>query len=149
MTRIPAAALLLTLGGLIPFLYAATLLLGFLSLDNPLAALLGTDARLLMARYGVVILCFMAGVLWGFATKTTGARAAAAYGLSVVPTLWIFLNPGRNADEVLINLIIGFVGVLALDFAFYRWRLAPAWWMALRVPVTVVVVLCLGLGLIR
>ncbi len=44
------------------------------------------------------------------------------------------------------NLIFGFLGLLALDFAFWRWGLAPAWWMQLRVLLTGLVILCLCVG---
>ncbi len=109
--------------------------------------LIGTTlGALILTRYGVIILCFMSGVLWGFATKASGAQATACYVLSVIPALWAFLNPGTRADEALINLMIGFAGVLILDFAFARWGLAPKWWMTLRVPVTGVVISCLAIG---
>ncbi len=152
MTRIPPAALLLTIAGLAPFLAGALISSEFVTatMGNPdfggYPLIIGQDGRLIMVRYGVIILCFMSGVLWGFATKATGAQATACYTLSVLPALWAFLNPGTTADEALINLIIGFIAVLMLDFAFYRWQLAPIWWMSLRIPVTVVVVICLGLG---
>ena len=144
--RIPLAPLLLTAGGLLPFLWGALLSAGWVD-PGPGALLgLGASGPLLMVRYGVVILCFMAGVLWGFATRTTGARAAACYTLSVLPALWAFLNPGTSADAALINLMIGFAGVLLLDLAFSRWGLTPPWWMSLRLPVSTAVLICLGIG---
>ena len=146
MTRIPAPALLLGIAGLLPFVFAALAKLGLVSatLADPLIT--AQDGRLVMARYGVIILCFMSGVLWGYATRATGTQAAAAYALSTVPALGDFLNPGGRADEVLINLGIGFAGVLALDYAFHKWGLTPPWWMALRVPLTAVVLICLAIG---
>ena len=44
-------------------------------------------------------------------------------------------------------LIAGFLGLLALDFAFSRAGLTPGWWMKLRVLLTSLVVLCLAAGL--
>lgn len=145
MTRIPTAPLLLTAAGLAPFVLGALMSSGIVTPSGYLQYF-GSDGRLIMLRYGVIILCFMAGVLWGFASKTNGAQATACYVLSILPALWAFLSPGRGADEALINLMIGFVAVLILDFAFSRWRLAPEWWMTLRVPVTIVVLICLGVG---
>ena len=148
MTRIPPAALLLTLGGLVPFVYAALIHAQVIApVDAATRIGIGPEGRLVMARYGVVILCFMAGVQWGFATRTEGARAAAGYALSTLPALWAFLAPARTADTALTNLIIGFVAVLMLDIAYRRWGLAPPWWLALRVPVTAAVVLCLAVGI--
>ena len=148
MNRIPPAALLLALAGLIPFLWGALLVLGLTSgADWSLPAVLTGDGRLLMVRYGGVILPFMAGVLWGFATRAEGLLAIAAYVLSVLPALWWFFMPGTGAESALINLATGFIGVLLLDYAFHRWDLSPPWWLALRVQLTVAVVICLGIGI--
>ena len=46
------------------------------------------------------------------------------------------------------NLIFGFLGLLALDWQFWRWGLAPRWWMHLRLPVTAAVVACLLVGVL-
>lgn len=147
MIRIPPSAFALGFAGLIPFLWGALLSVGYAQdAGGGLRVALPGDGPLLLVRYGGIILPFMAGVLWGFATKATGPRATAAYALSVVPALWWFFSPGTNAPDALINLMIGYTGLLILDFAYYRWGLAPNWWMHLRVPLTVVVVVCLGIG---
>ena len=152
MTRVPASAQLLGLAGLIPFLWGAIVSLGLLDAANHDLAIGGLtilevgDGRLLLVRYGVVILCFMSGVLWGFATHATGRQAAISYMLSVIPALWAFLYPGDSGDTALINLMVGFVMVLMLDFAFWHWGLAPAWWMSLRIPLSLIVLGCLGIG---
>ncbi|MEX0340444.1 MAG: DUF3429 domain-containing protein [Arenibacterium sp.] len=147
MTAIPRSALLLGLAGLIPFLWGA-------------ATYLNTDLQAWGARffgprfvgpyvqlfYGSVILSFMSGVLWGFATRTEGAQAATGYALSVLPALWAFFMTGGGPTSAGLNLIFGFIGLLGLDFAFSRWGLTPPWWMRLRVFLTCVVVLCLAVG---
>ena len=152
MTRPPLSPLLLAVGGLIPFVFGAIIATGALngSAGDPANGgypiIAARDGQLILTRYGVIILCFMSGVLWGFATKTEGRQATACYVLSVIPALWAFLNPGSRADEALINLMIGFAGVLLLDLAFSRWGLTPPWWMALRIPITAVVLICLAIG---
>ena len=147
MTRIPAAPLILGLSGLIPFLWGA---LTYVNTDLQTwgAANLGPRfvGPYVQLFYGSVILSFMSGVLWGFATRTDGARAATCYALSVLPALWAFFMTGGGPVSAGMNLIFGFVGLLALDFAFSRWGLTPAWWMPLRVLLTSVVVLCLAVG---
>ena len=40
-------------------------------------------------------------------------------------------------------LAAGFVGLLGLDWSFWRQGLAPEWWMRLRILLTAIVVLCL------
>jgi hypothetical protein len=146
--RIPTPALALGLAGLIPFLWAALLCLGLLDpTDLPLPPALKGDGRLIMIRYGGIILPFMSGVLWGFATKANGPQAFAAYSLSVLPALWWFFLPGSGLSSALINLTSGYIGLLVLDFAFQRWGLAPPWWIALRIILTAGVILCLTIGM--
>ncbi len=149
MTSIPRAPLLLGLAGLIPFVWGAAT-----SLHDGLqawgAANLGARfvGPYVQLAYGQVILAFMSGVLWGFATKTRDAQAATGYALSTIPALWAFFMTGGGPDSAAINLIFGFVGLLFLDAAFVRWGLAPDWWMRLRILLTSVVVLCLATGLV-
>lgn len=148
MNRIPPAAFLLGFAGLVPFVWAALLVLDvFPQISTPLPPVLSGDGKLVMIRYGGIILPFMSGVLWGFATRATGGIASICYALSVIPALWWFFMPGDGPTSALINLATGFVGVLLLDYAFYRWELTPPWWMLLRVQLTIVVVLCLCVGI--
>ena len=86
----------------------------------------------------------MSGVLWGFATKAEGQVAATGYVLSVLPALWAFFFVGGGPVSAATYLIVGFVGLLGLDWLFWKQELAPAWWMNLRVMLTVVVVACLA-----
>ena len=144
MSEIPRAALWLGLAGALPFLWGAATLVW----DD--AAALGS--YLLGPRfvgpyvqlfYGSVILSFMSGVLWGFATRAEGAVAASGYALSVLPALWAFFFTGGGPISASINLAFGFAGLLGLDWLFWRYGLAPPWWMRLRVLLTVIVVACL------
>ena len=78
----------------------------------------------------------MSGVLWGFATKADGRVAATGYGLSVLPALWAFLFVGGGPVSAATFLVFGFIGILGLDWLFWRHGLAPAWWMTLRLILT-------------
>jgi hypothetical protein len=144
ISKIPKSALILSLAGLLPFVW------GVVTIYSP--ALMQMTSSWIGPRfngpyiglaYGTVILSFMSGVLWGFATKATGGQAATGYVLSVLPALWAFAMVGGGPASAGMNLIAGFAAVLVLDFAFWHWGLAPRWWMALRVPVTGIVVICL------
>lgn len=147
MIQVPRSALILGLAGLVPFLWGALTLV-----SDPAAALtmdvLGPRfvGPYVQLAYGTVILSFMSGVLWGFATKAGGAQATTGYVLSVIPALWAFFMVGGGPVSAAINLIFGFVGVLVLDWQFWRWGLAPIWWMQLRVLLSVIVIACLSLG---
>lgn len=147
-SRIPRPALLLGLAGLVPFLWsAATHLSPTLSAwaSQVLSPMyLGAYVGL---TYGTVILSFMSGVLWGFATKAEGREAALAYILSVIPALWVFFMVSDASDTSVIFLAAGFAGLLLLDAMFQAWGLAPRWWLRLRVMLTVVVLACLAIPL--
>jgi hypothetical protein len=143
MTAIPKSALLLGLAGLIPFLATACALL----IGQP-AFLAGLDARI-MLHYGTIILAFMSGVLWGFATKAEGRAAAQGYILSVIPALWAFFTTMGAPLQGLYALILGFLGLLGLDWHFWHSGLAPAWWMHLRLILSAVVLACLAIAVMR
>ncbi len=147
--RIPRSALWLGLAGLIPFVWGA------LTAMVPPLAVASYEVLppvfvgdVVLVTYGTVILSFMSGVLWGFATKATGREAAVGYGLSVLPALWAFIMVRDTSDVSLIWLVAGFVALLALDLSFARQGLAPAWWMRLRVLLTAIVLVCLLLPLV-
>jgi hypothetical protein len=144
MGGIPKVALALTLAGLIPFVWgAATMAMPDLAAWGNMRLLPHMTGPVIQVRYGIVILCFMAGVFWGFAARAEGRDAAVVYVLSVIPALYIFFNLGTTPRGTALSLFIGFIGLLAIDWHCWRAGLAPAWWMRLRVPVTGVVLLTL------
>ncbi|WP_299566415.1 DUF3429 domain-containing protein [uncultured Sulfitobacter sp.] len=146
MHPIPRTPLLLGLAGVIPFVWGALTLLSPAAADFGISVLgprfIGPYVQLF---YGAIILSFMSGVLWGFATKAESNQAATGYVLSVIPALWAFFMTGNGPVSASLNLIIGFVGLLLIDFSFWTWGLAPQWWMSLRILLTAIVVACLGL----
>lgn len=151
MQSIPRSALFLGLAGVLPFLWGAATVLSPALNAWGIAAL---GARFVgpyvQVFYGAVILSFMSGVLWGFATRAeTQSRAATGYALSVIPALWVFFTTGGGAEAAGLRLMLGFVGLLGLDWLFMRWGLAPPWWMALRVLLTTLVVACLAVHVVR
>lgn len=141
MIRIPAAALILGLAGLIPFLWGAATVLQP-GLSDWGVRMIGPRfvGPYLQLFYGGLILSFMSGVLWGFATKAQGQQAVFGYAVSVAPVLWVFFMTGDGVRSSAINLITGFLALLVLDWYFWQARLAPSWWMQLRVILTAIVV---------
>ena len=145
LSDVPRAPLLLGLAGLVPFVWGAATVL-----DPSLQA---WGLRALGPRfvgpyvslfYGAVILSFMSGVLWGFATRADGRVASTGYALSVIPALWAFFMTGGGPVAAAVSLVTGFLGLLGLDWLFARQGLTPAWWMPLRLLLTAIVVICLG-----
>ncbi|MEM7523200.1 MAG: DUF3429 domain-containing protein [Pseudomonadota bacterium] len=139
MLAIPRAALALGLAGLIPFIYGA------LVTAWPNLILLGVSGRDVLELYGVIIFAYMAGVFWGFAAA--GGRTGWVWMLlAVAPAVVAFLALIADADAALAVLLVGFPSLLVLDFAFWRARLAPPWWLGLRGLLTSIVTLCLYIG---
>ena len=147
--KIPTGALILGLSGVLPFAWGAVTLLSEeafnFGIENFGARFVGP---LIQLSYGVIILCFMSGVLWGFATKMDEKNGSLGYILSVLPALWAFLSMGRGPISDTISLIVGFLAVLLIDRHFYLLKLTPLWWMNLRIPLTFLVISFLALGII-
>jgi len=140
---IPKAPLALGLIGLVPFVWGAwtTASPNLMTWSTGLigAGLVGTTIQ---TTYGAVILSFMSGVLWGFATKAEGIKAAACYLMSVQPALWAFFVMSSGVGPKASYLMAGFVGLLILDIIFYQLSLTPMWWLRLRVLLTTVILIC-------
>ena len=147
--KIPTGALILGLSGVLPFAWGAVTLLSEeafnFGIENFGARFVGP---LIQLSYGVIILCFMSGVLWGFATKMDEKNGSLGYILSVLPALWAFLSMGRGPISDTISLIVGFLAVLLIDRHFYLLKLTPLWWMNLMIPLTFIVISLLALGII-
>lgn len=154
MAPIPRTALILGLAGTLPFIAGAAMT----AAPDQVATLTGLPifaARLagstVLIAYSTVILCFMSGALWGFATKS---ERTTPYVLSVLPALFVFFNAiyafigtaTGTAQATLLPFIIGFAAILILDRSFTRAGLAPAWWLKLRLIITAIVLICLGTG---
>jgi hypothetical protein len=141
MMQIPRAPLLLGLAGLIPFIWGAmTILFPDLAIWGQMTLGGRFIGPYIQLFYGAIILAFMSGVLWGFAAKTD---RAIGYILSVIPALWAFLMTGGGPVAAAMNLIVGFLGLLMMDWQFWRWGLTPPWWMQLRILLTAIVAVTL------
>ena len=148
MKKIPNSALILGLSGLIPFFWGTVTSLDF-ALEN--LKLIGLSEEYTGSRinliYGTIILAFMSGVLWGFAANAGGKRQPIGFILSVLPALWAFFTFNGLLINPLAGLIIGFLGVFAIDIRFYYWQLTPEWWLSLRTILTLFVIICLSINL--
>ncbi|MGI4794404.1 MAG: DUF3429 domain-containing protein [Janthinobacterium lividum] len=142
--KLPSIALLLGIGGLIPFVVCS---LGALANPPP------NDELSLMAlvAYGAVILAFLGGVHWGFGLEGSGTASAsvqrARFGLGVLPSLlgWValllvFLGYGRVALGLL---VVGFFLTTTVEARASRAGHMPRGYMGLRWVLSSVVVVCL------
>ena len=148
MKKIPNSALILGLAGLLPFFWGAATSLEFvaenLKLNGFSEKYIGSRISLI---YGTIILAFMSGVLWGFAANVSGKRQPIGFILSVLPALWAFFTFNGLLINPLTGLIIGFLGVFAIDVRFHYWQLTPEWWLSLRCILTLLVIICLSVNL--
>ena len=148
MKKIPNSALILGLSGLIPFFWGTVTSLDFvlenLKLTDLSEEYIGPRINLI---YGTIILAFMSGVLWGFAANIGDKRRPVGLTLSVLPALWAFFTFSGTLINPFISLIIGFLGVFAVDVRFYYWQLTPEWWLSLRSILTLFVIIFLSVNL--
>ncbi|MEM9062050.1 MAG: DUF3429 domain-containing protein [Pseudomonadota bacterium] len=126
---VPRPALWLGLSGLIPFAGLAALIW------------LTPDQQDLMAPiltgYGVVILSFMGGCRWGLAAAGMGDGAAfGPLALSVIPALYAWVVALLPDGQAQILLAVGLMALLVADLRLARLGGAPAWWPALRWPLS-------------
>lgn len=97
--------------------------------------------------YAATILSFLGGIWWGMAASRADAPKW-IYGISVLPQLIAFASgiPWATGGEwpgpSMAVLGIALIACLAVDHKLAALGIAPAWWMRLRVP------LSLGLGIL-
>lgn len=132
--RVPLPAALLGAAGLIPFVWAVIML------QTGQFALPGVPARAAAMGYGLMIFSYMAGCFWPFAARS---GRVLDYGLAVAPVLVLIAVVVPGAMSLNMALILGFAGLLPIDWMFWRRGVAPAWWMRLRLPLSAVVIACL------
>ena len=134
--------MLLGVAGLLPPLIAIVgeVLLHSSSDREPSAFMLATPA----IGYAAIILSFLGGTWWGMAAVDPAAsRRRRWLVLAVTPSLvaagaflsgWVAPLPWGAAIVVALGLVTSLLG----DRALVRAGLAPAWWMRLRMPLSIV-----------
>ncbi len=138
----PRTAVLLGAGGAVPFIALA------------IASWIATEKAALIAAewvlaYAAVILSFIGGAHWGFASLRSGTHSASGpsllLALSVLPSLigWAaLLLPALWSAG---TLTLAFIAILPVDRWAQARSLAPDWWMRLRLPLSVTVATALAI----
>jgi hypothetical protein len=135
--QVPIAALGLGLAGALPFIAGALL--------TAQRGGAGAWGALFLIFYGAVILSFLGGVHWGSA-MAQGEPGLERLGASVLPALVAWLALAISGPLGFIILAVAFALLLAYDLVATRERRAPAWYPALRWPLTLVAIACLLLA---
>lgn len=142
---VPRPALILGFAGLIPFALGAV---GAWTLDAERAGF----AIPLQFFYASAVLSFLGAVHWGLAMADADRRAGwARYGWGVVPALagWLLTALEFEPVHMGLALTLAFPVTLAADIVAARCGLAPRWYPALRIPLTLVATLCLAASTLR
>jgi hypothetical protein len=140
-TAVPMPAVMLGAAGLLPLVLALLVRIAAgIYPATPLPALIGSFALI----YAALILSFLGGIWWGIAaTRVPPERMAPLLVLSVLPSLAALAILGLMfAAPVPASILLGLVIMVSplVDRRLQAQGLAPAWWMRLRLP------LSLGLG---
>ena len=151
---IPTPALVLGVGGLIPFVATAITL----CLPGAITELLGNKTSvadtkhyttLALGAYGAVILSFLGGVRWGkLLNDKSRIKLWAPLALSVVPSLVAWFALLLAPMWMLSVLAAGFVLQYALDIEAVKRGQLPTWFGRLRTILTTGAVLSLLTGLV-
>jgi Protein of unknown function (DUF3429) len=140
----PLVPCLLGLAGLIPFLAGA----GSLLLGLSLPAIGGVaQIRLALVVYAIAILSFLGGVRWGIALGyDDSTKATRDYIIAVIPVLVGWMAIGLAAPRDLWLLCAAFVILGLLDYGLACRTVAPEWYGNLRLLLSGVAALCLGIA---
>ncbi|MEM7060772.1 MAG: DUF3429 domain-containing protein [Pseudomonadota bacterium] len=135
-SAVPPAAAQLGYAGLLPF---AALVVG------SIAGFEWASNGLMF--YGALILSFMGGCRWGFAAAPLGAGPAfRPLAISVLPALYAWCALMLPFRAAALTLAAGFFILFLADRALTLQGGAPAWWTALRLPLTLGAVASLVIG---
>ncbi len=74
------------------------------------------------------------------------ARPSRCWARPSVPAFLAFISIRENPALSCLWLAFGYVALQAIDVAFQRAGVAPAYWLTLRLPLTAVVIACLLIG---
>ena len=97
--------------------------------------------------YAAVILSFMGAVHWGLAMLHNPDTGHWQLGLSVLPALVAWASLSLQAPRgSLITLAIAFAVLLVADLWALAKHLVPSWYRGLRIPLTIVVIVSLGVA---
>ncbi len=133
VVRPPIAAMLLGYAGLLPPIIAVAV-----RLIDPAK---GGMMLALALFYAALILSFLGGMWWGaVSARVSGAALSLWLAIAVVPSLVALAAGAVLFASVLSAAAIvaaGLLGSLLVDMALIRAGHVPAWWMKLRVPLSV------------
>lgn len=136
--RMPPEAKIFGIGGIIPLLTGVVIVL---AVREPF----GIPVVRIVLAYAALILAFLGGIHWGFASAALAGSALELdapriLALSVLPPLASGVGMLLPDAVAALFLAAAFASVLLLDRASERLGYTPFWWLTLRLRLTVAVV---------
>jgi len=107
--------------------------------------LFGIDAITWFITYGLVILSFMAGTLWGQVVNETGLVKGIALATNGITLVAWFSYVLFQSPLVLVVTALGFIALYLLELIAMKKVSRPDYYLGLRLRVTTLVVLAHGL----
>ena len=140
--RLPRVVALFGFAGLLPPIAAAAAL--FLAPDPASRQF----AWVLLIFYGALIFSFLGGTWWAFtATRPSAGRLLLAVGPSLLALVILLMLVSPLTRPYAAALLAAAILLSPLaDYPLSAEGLTPAWWMKLRVPLSVGLALCVGLA---
>jgi hypothetical protein len=141
LAAVPPPARILGLAGLLPFWGGV---LALIVLDEP-----GRRAALVaVIAYGAVILTFLGAVHWGLALQVAREVRWERLGWGVAPSLIGWAAMLIDPAPALLLLVLGLGAALAVDLRAGAAALFPAWYVALRIALSIGAIAALLLALV-
>lgn len=140
--RLPTTVAWLGYGGLLPFLGLAVM-----SVVEPSHGLIYRGALL---AYGAVILSFVGALHWAFAMTSpslSDSQRAKTYAWSVVPALMAWFTYFLTVRVSAAVIILGFIAQYLMDQRIVKQIDLPAWYLPLRLRLTIVACMSIIVGL--
>ena len=132
---IPISALLLGLGGVVPFVGLTILM--HLSTQPDLKFFVGRS----LISYAAVILSFLGGARWGLALTVQSRKLQALHlTLAIIPPLCAWTLLTARLDTAVASFALLFAAVGLLDVLSFKSLMAPPWYGRLRSILSILVV---------
>ena len=135
-TGVPRSVLTISLLGLVPFVIGSLLSFKFKIVPQEESELL-LKASL---QYAAFILCFMSGCVFFSCINQT--EKTSYLWRSIIP---VILSLFALSFPFLTGFILalGFLYLLEIERKLFKAQVMPSWWISLRMPMTILVLICL------
>ena len=133
---VPRSVLTISLLGLAPFAMGAVLSFKLKAIPEDLSEVLFKASL----HYAAFILCFLSGCVFFSCLNET--KKTSYLWLSIIP---VILSLFALSFSFLTGFILalGFLYLLEIERKLFKAQVMPFWWISLRMPMTILVLICL------